>query len=426
MSTTSNEVLSIVRAIREKVERDSDKGKIREMIREALKKQQALKMESSIEELTPLHSQEIHGICKSLPAELQQKADDLYLVSKLLRRDPRTLKMWREFNRDASELRKALDTASPGEGLEWVPTGFSTELIRKVRLEQKVSALHARIFMPTNPFKLPVDGSGVIVYLAEESKTDTAPKILASTPGTGAVTFDAVKIGCRVFTSVELTEDGIIPVLPLLQEKIVRALADAQEDATINGDSSPSHMDADISSPLDVRKAWKGYRKLAISSAKVDCSEFNVTTLRAIRSAMGRWGVNPSDLAWITGISVFNKMLGLPEVLTVDKYGSNATILTGELAKLDGIPVIVSEFVREDLNVDGVYDGITTTKTILPLVYRPGLLYGDRRTIKLRVSHELYMETEQIVAIAMQRLDFRPLEDTSSRPIVGLGINIGN
>ncbi len=35
--------------------------------------------------------------------------------------------------------------------------------------------------------------------------------------------------------------------------------------------------------------------------------------------------------------------MGLTQVRTLDQYGPQATILTGELAKIDGIPVIVSE-----------------------------------------------------------------------------------
>jgi len=52
-------------------------------------------------------------------------------------------------------------------------------------------------------------------------------------------------------------------------------------------------------------------------------------------------------------------------VRTVDKYGQFATVLNGELGKIDGIPVIVSEKIRENLNASGVYDGTTTTKTLL-------------------------------------------------------------
>jgi HK97 family phage major capsid protein len=332
--------------------------------------------------------------------------------------------MWSEFAEEASALRKAMDTATSEEGLEWIPTGFSSELIQKVKLALKVAALHSRIAMPMNPFKLPIDGADAAAYLAAESTSDTAAKITASTPGTKNVTFDAVKLACRVLVSTELEEDSVVAILPLLRDKIVQALAEAQENATINGDTAATHQDGDVTDAADVRKAWDGYRKLAIVSAKVSLSTFNIAGLRTLRASMSKYGVNPNNLAWIAGVKVFHKLLSLAEALTVDKYGANATILSGELAKLDGIPVIVSEFVREDLNASGVYDGVTTNRTVLPLVYRPAFLYGDRRAITLRVSQELYMESDQDVAIATQRLDFQPVQDASAEPIVALGYNI--
>ena len=421
------ELLSLVRAIKDKVDSGAQKEMIDGMIQDALKRQKhAMGDRMSRKGEYSLDTEARRLAVPRLPAELQARADDIYLVSKLLRRDPRSLKMWSEFSREASALRKAMDTATSGEGLEWIPTGFSAELVRKVKLALKVASLHSRITMPTNPFKLPIDGADATAYLTAESTGDSASKISASTPGTGNVTFDAIKLACRVLVSAELEEDSVVAVLPLLRDKIVQALAEAQENATINGDTAGTHMDSDVTASNDVRKAWDGYRKLALSSAKVDCSTFDVAGLRAIRSAMGKYGVNPSNLAWIAGISVFNRMLGLDEVITADKYGPEATILTGELAKLDGIPVIVSEFVREDLNANGVYDGVTTDNTALPLVYRSAFLYGDRRSITLRVSHELYMETDQDVAIATQRLDFQPVQDAGSEPIVGLGYNIGS
>lgn len=420
-----HELLQLVRAIKEKVDSGAQRKTIEAMIEDALKRQKGSQREHSLRKGEfSVNAEAGRFVRPELPAELQRRADDIYLMSKLLRRDPRSLKMWSEFAHEASELRKAMDTATTDEGLEWIPTGFSSELIRKVKLALKVAALHGRIAMPTNPFKLPIDGADATAYLFSESTSDTASKITASTPGTNNVTFDAVKLACRVLVSTELEEDSVVAILPLLRDKIVQALAEAQENATINGDTAGTHQDSDVTLATDVRKAWDGYRKLALAAARVDLSTLDISGLRALRAAMGKYGVNPNNLAWIAGISVFNKMLSLSEVLTVDKYGANATILSGELAKLDGIPVIVSEFIREDLNASGVYDGVTTTQTVLPLVYRPAFLYGDRRTITLRVSQELYMETDQDVAIATQRLDFQPVQDATGETIVGLGYNI--
>jgi HK97 family phage major capsid protein len=417
------ELLSLVHAIKEKVDSGAQRDVIKTMIQDALRRQKTGRVTRKGE--YSMDSEAAGRMQSKLPADLQQRADDIYLASKFLRRDPRALKMWGEFHTEASALRKAMDTATSAEGSDWVPTGFSNELIRQVRLQLKVSALHRRIAMPTNPFKLPIDGADASAYLFAESTSDTATKITASTPGTSDVTFDAVKLACRVLTSTDLEEDSVVAILPLLRDKIVNALAEAQENATINGDTAGTHQDSDVTASTDTRKAWDGYRKLALSAAKVDCATFNKTNLRAIRTAMAKYGVNPNNLAWVAGVNVYNKMLGLDEVVTLDKYGPSATLLTGELGKFDGIPIVVSEFMREDLNASGVYDGVTTDKTALALVYRPAFLYGDRRNITLRVSQELYMETDQDVAIATQRLDFQPVQDATSETIVGLGYNIG-
>jgi len=293
-----HELIHLVRAIKEKVDSGAQRQMIDSMIEDALRRQKAsFRERSSRKGEYSLDAEAQRFGRPELPPELQQRADDIYLASKLLRRDPRSLKMWSEFSQEASALRKAMDTATTEEGLEWIPTGFSSELIQKVKLALKVAALHGRIVMPTNPFKLPIDGADAIAYLFSESTSDTSSKITASTPGTKNVTFDAVKLACRVLVSTELEEDSVVAILPLLRDKIVQALAEAQENATINGDTAATHQDSDVTAATDTRKAWDGYRKVALAGAKVSLSTFNITGLRAVRTAMGKYGVNPNNLA---------------------------------------------------------------------------------------------------------------------------------
>lgn len=358
-----------------------------------------------------------------MPQELQAMSDHIYIASKLLRRHPRDLKMWTKFE----NLRaKAMDTATSGEGADWIPTGFSPAMREAIRLQLKVAALHEHIPMPTNPYVLPVEGADAQVYKQAESTADSATKVTASTPGTDYITFTAAKMMGRVLASGELEEDSVVGVINYVRTKLIKALAGGVEDCALNGDTAVTHQDSDVTEATDHRKCWTGYRRyaLALGTAAVDCATFNITNLRAIRTAMGKYGANPSDLAWVVGIKAHDEMLGLDELKTVDKYGDKATILTGEVAKLDGIPVVLSEKIRENLNASGVYDGVTETKTVLHLVYRPGFLFGDRRAVKVQVLRELYAESDQIAVVGSQRLDFEPVYDTDSEPIVGIGYNI--
>lgn len=356
--------------------------------------------------------------------DFQQRSDDIYLLAKIMGVNPRSTKLYAQFK--DSELRKAMDTATGGEGAEWIPTGFSADLIDMVRLELKVASLHDHINMPTDPYKLPVVGADATGYLISENTADpeSATRVKASKPTTANRTLNASKIGARVIFSQELGEDSIVPMLPFVKKNIAVALADAIEDAIINGDTSSPHMDSDVTDSTDARKAWPGYRKLAdTASVEVDMSSFGTPVLRTLRADMGRFGVNPANLAWVVGVVGYNKMLGLTEVLTMDRYGQKATILSGELAKFDGIPIIVSEKQRENLNTSGEYDGTTTSKTVLQLVHRPSFIIGDRRAVTIKTDENI--ETDQMILVATQRLDFLDIYAASaSNTIVGVGYNI--
>jgi len=361
---------------------------------------------------------------KHLPVEVQKKLDEIYIVSRLLGVHPKETKIYHQYFAEGSELRKAMDTATSGSGAEWIPTGFSQAMIDEVKLNLKVAALHPRIDMPTPQYKIPALRGGPTAYLASENTAVTESSVT-----TGNVLLDAKTLKVYIPWSDELDEDSLIPMLPLLRGEMAQALAEAIEDATINGDTdvgTGSATDSDMQDPGDAtnpRAAWNGYREVALASAKVDLATFSDANVRSIRKGMGVYGVDPSNLAWVTGIAGYNKMMSdLTDVRTMDKYGDKAVVLQGELAKYDGIPIIVSEKIREDLNASGVYDGVTTDKTLLLLVYRPGFLYGDRRNITIEQDKDIVAGT--IKMVASQRLDFKARYDTSTEALVGVGYNV--
>ena len=139
---------------------------------------------------------------------------------------------------------------------------------------------------------------------------------------------------------------------------------------------------------------------------------------------MGKYGVNPANLAIITGIKGYINLLNLKEVTTVDKYGAGATVLAGELAKVDGIPVIVSEWVREDLTAAGIY-GSGQTKTVLHFVYRDAYAVGVRRESSIQLLVEKYADSDQDALITRERVTFAPIHPIASNKTTYMGYNIG-
>lgn len=182
---------------------------------------------------------------------------------------------------DLDSVMKAMDTQTAGEGKDWINTGFSPEMIRSVTLDRKVSPLFRRFKMPTNPYKFPVLGGPPKACLIPENIADTVQTgIPVSNVGSTSLTFDARKLARKVIFSEELSQDSMIGIEEIVQEGLLGALVTGEEDATINGDVSTTHMDADIVSALDPRKAWKGLRKTAKDAlGEVDLSTLSLANL---------------------------------------------------------------------------------------------------------------------------------------------------
>lgn len=322
---------------------------------------------------------------------------------------------------------KALDTAETGGGAEFVFTGMTPEVINQVRQTLKVSALFPHINMPSNPYKVPVELNPATAYLVPENTADTGQtSITASQAGTANLTLTAVSIGAATRVSKELDQDSIVPMVPFIQKNLMRGLANGLENAMINGDSTATHQDTDTEAagPTNVAAGWKGFRKHAIeNSYTVDASTWDIDKLRAMRKSMGKFGINPDELVLLASNAAYIKMLGWDGVLTLDKFGPNATILTGELLKVDGIPVVVSPYMRQDLNATGVHDGTTTTKTGVLLVHRDSFAVGDRQAIDLDETDEPKVYRQKTI-LADMRVAFAATQPIATNPTVVYGYNI--
>ena len=304
---------------------------------------------------------------------------------------------------------RAMDTDTSNEGVDWIPTGIGASLHERVRASGKVAGLFQRINLPTNPWKWPLEGADATAYRVAEPTGDTATKVTVSTPGTGAATFDAEIFGGRVLFSKSLEADSALAILPYVQRKLVQAFVDAEEKAILDGDTDGTHQDSDVgSSTTDARTAWDGLRKRALANSSASGgSALTVALLAARRADMDQYGLNPMDMAFIVPISSYYALVTDTNVVTVDKFGPQATILNGQLGSLYGVPIIVSEHIRTDLNASGVYDAITTTKTCAYAVNRNEWVMGQRTPLALETDDSLYRETYQRVVVGFMRQDFQ-------------------
>lgn len=379
----------------------------------------------------------LHKSTNATMIELQNMNDDLLIIGSVLSVVNKTsindaiknTKLYKKFinHKAVSELRKAIDGTS-GKGLEWIPTMFSAELMEKVKIELKVASLFGRITMPSNPYTLPVEGADAIGYLVSNSTSDdirdSNAMPLASTPGTSNTTFNASKLGARTIFNEETSEDSIIGVMDFTKMKVVEAIARAIENATCNGSRTATHPDNDIQTDPNTSKlsarAWDGFRQcIQDASAWVDGATFDIALFRNTRKKMGKYGIYPTDLTCVCSVNVMYKFLSsITDIQTLDKYGPNAIILSGEVGKIDGVPIVVSEFMRDDLAATGFNTaGGPNTKSAYAILNRKRFLYGDRREIT--TDSERSIETDKTVVVSKVRQDFRRLQSNTETAIAG-------
>jgi HK97 family phage major capsid protein len=359
-------------------------------------------------------------------AEFHRASDNLLLLSAATKKSPRELNYYADSFIPA--MGAAMDSVTATEGDEWVPTLLSGNLIERVELALRVVDLFQQIEMPSNPYEIPGFGLRVRGGRASENTADTGQTGFRKvTPLTRKITLTAVKFASEALVSKEAEEDSLVPILDFIRGEITSQLAVDQEDAVINGDTTGPHMDLDVTDPLDPRKNWNGLRKLAVAGAKTDGAAAILTAamLRVNRKKMGKYGVDSTQLVHIIGIGQYINMLSDANLLTVDKYGPDATILRGELAKVDGIPIIVSEYVQQNYDATGVVSvtGANNIKSIALTVNRNGFLIGNRRSVTVQLLTELYAEYDQdAVAVSMRRA-FVPRQ-VATDPLVALTYNL--
>lgn len=324
---------------------------------------------------------------------LKEAADVTLMIAQRFGIAPERTKAYQELVQPAV---KALGIGSGDAGFQWIPTMVSDSYIDEYNLERKVASLFQEIKMPSNPYVYPVLSNGAIATkLAQSSKKSTPDQFATDS----TITMTAVKLSNQYELPEELTEDSAVDVMKVIRQELIEGQEKAMEIAILEGDTTPTHQHTNTGIPGQSstpaadspERVFDGLRKRALAAAasKVDAggNQVNEGHLASARGKMGKFGVNPADLALICGPKGYVELQQLDDVRTLEQYGPQAPVLSGELAKYEGIPVIVSEWLREDTNASGVNGASANTFLSLLLVNRKRFFCGLRRAVQVRVEN---------------------------------------
>jgi HK97 family phage prohead protease/HK97 family phage major capsid protein len=145
------------------------------------------------------------------------------------------------------------------------------------------------------------------------------------------VILNAYRLISSSFMDNNVDEQVLINLMPMLIESVARAHGRAVENAIINGSGSITGLD--------------GYAAAHGTTLDVsDGTRLTSALLLAAREGMGRYGVNPTDMAYIVSNDGFYDLLNDANFQTLDEVGSDlAARVTGTVGAVYGTPVIVSE-----------------------------------------------------------------------------------
>ena len=298
------------------------------------------------------------------------------------------------------QLRKALGTGNPG-GHGLLQTLVAHEIIPLIRQRSYMRQFLREITMPSPTYNVPKMLSVAGVYGVAEGGTPAEASM-----DVGEIVLVAKKLMFKLPLNAELSEDAVVPIIPVIKDEIVREFATAEEKVWLNGDVTIGA--GNISGALaagDPRLQVSGLRKNAGVSVDAGNDIFTLDVFNEALYALDVYGDIKEDLLMVIprcAEAHVRKLQGFMDIQA--KAGAQSTMLTGEIGKIYGVPVVATSLLPENLNANGVYDNATTDRSCALLIHRNAYIIGDRRKFQIRTSDEIRMDYDQILLVASERI----------------------
>lgn len=299
---------------------------------------------------------------------------------------------------DLKNAIKALTSTGSATGDELVPTNMAGQLWDDIFLASRIVANLVTIDMPTNPFDVPL-GLGDVTW--RKGTENTA--VTASDPATAKSTLTATELVTEVNWSYTLDEDAVITLMPAVRNRLAISGAEIVDGFALNADSTDAATgninldDADPDADSYYLSAGQdGIRHLYLvdnTSMGTDAGGDALTEadITGELAEMGKYAVNPNEVFIIADAKTYlNGLLTLTNVRTVDKFGPDAVILTGQLAAWAGIPIVISASAPL-AEADGKVSTTAGNNTLggLSIVNRNMWYAGFRRNILVEVDRDI-------------------------------------
>jgi len=199
------------------------------------------------------------------------------------------------------------------------------------------------------------------------------------------VILNAYRLISQTFMDNHVDEEVLVNLMPMLVESVARAHARAVDNAIINGSGSITGLD--------------GYATASsVAPSIAGGAVLTAANLLTARKAMGKYGINPTDVAYIISQARYYELIEDAGFADITDVGSDiATKLTGAIGAVYGSPVIVSDSFAAEA------DGIPCAFAVNTRNYAIPRLRG------VAVETDYEVGNQRRVIVATQSLGFEEL-----------------
>jgi HK97 family phage major capsid protein len=301
-------------------------------------------------------------------------------------------------------------------------SNFSQNIYTEMEQQLVVAPMFNRMAVDAKTFRVPVadeDTDGDVAQFASGTfATGIADATRVPTSNQNSISsvdFTPHKFMATTHLAKDEEEDTVLPLLDFLRAAATRRLARAIDKAILRGTGALTGFTAQ---PTNAITAGTGYASVIEgitnltddvgAGLTVDTGSANdkadPSDIAAARTKLGKYGLQlGNDLVYLTSIEGYNNLVTTSDFQTVDKFGPNATYLTGSVGAVYGIPIAITEFL-DNVGTQGNDIGV--------LCYKPGFMIAERRGIEIESEYE---PRQQVTAMYMStRIDFKALTTNAS------------
>ena len=301
-------------------------------------------------------------------------------------------------------------------GTEWIPQPLLADFERDLVSERRVAAIFPTMDLPSKTTLLPFLQTGFRPYIKSAAAADDPAQYTSSSMTTAQRTITATGFAVRSQIADDAEEDSIVAVLPTIRAELLQALIDGEADAILNG-ATGTHPDTALASwnirsrwgssglggSADHRRAWFGLRNRAINSSyannATDRATFTAQTLLADFAKLDAPHGTAGSVAIITSPEAYLlELASMDQVLTMEKFPQPTIVNRNQLAQVYGAPIIISDFIDNDLQSTGLYTSSGGGKTAVLLVNTDRYRLGSRRGATVEIDKDISRGVHSMVA----------------------------